>query len=62
MAELVNLRTARKRAKQRQDDAGADASRLAHGRPKHVRKLEDAQQAKAGRDLDAHRIEKADGR
>ncbi|HZL41594.1 MAG TPA: DUF4169 family protein [Pseudolabrys sp.] len=62
MAELINLRTARKRAKQRQDAARADANRLAHGQPKHVRKLEDAQQAKAGRDLDRHRIDKGDGR
>lgn len=62
MAELVNLRTARKRAKQRQDDAHANANRLAHGQPKHVRKLEDAQQTKASRNLDAHRIEKGDNR
>ena len=57
MAELVNLRTARKRAKRRQDDQRADANRLAHGQPKHQRKLEAAQQAKASRDLDLHRIE-----
>jgi len=61
MAELVNLRTARKRAKQRQDDARAHANRLAHGQPKHRRKLEAAQQAKASRDLDRHRIDKGDG-
>ena len=62
MAELVNLRAARKRTKQRQDAARADANRLTHGQPKHVRKLEDAQQAKAGRDLEVHRIDKGDGR
>ncbi len=62
MAELVNLRTARKRAKQRQADLQADANRLAHGQPKHRRKLEAAQQAKASRDLDRHRIDKGDGR
>jgi Domain of unknown function (DUF4169) len=62
MAELVNLRIARKRAKQRQDDLRADSNRLAHGQPKHRRKLAAAQQAKASRDLDRHRINKGDGR
>ena len=62
MAELINLRTARKRAKQRQDDLRADANRLAHGQPKQRRKLDAAQQAKASRDLDQHRIDKGDGR
>jgi len=62
MAELVNLRTARKRAKRRADDQRADAHRLAHGRPNHQRKLEDAQQSKASRYLDGHRIDIGDGR
>jgi hypothetical protein len=62
MAELVNLRIARKRAKKQQDDLRADTNRLAHGQPKHRRKLKAAQQAKASRDLDQHRIDKGDGR
>ena len=62
MVELVNLRTARKRAKRQQDDLRADANRLAHGQPKHRRKLDAAQPAKASRDLDLHRIDKGDGR
>jgi len=62
MAELVNLRAARKRAKKRQDDRRAAAKRLAHGQPQNRRKLEAAQQAKASRDLDRHRIDKGDGR
>jgi len=62
MAELVNLRAARKRAKRKHDDQHAHANRLAHSQPKHVRALEGAQQVKAGRDLDQHRIEKGDGR
>ena len=62
MAELVNLRTARKRAKKLRDDLRADANRLAHGQPKHRRKLAAAQKAKINRDLDQHRIETGDGR
>lgn len=61
MAELVNLRTARKRAQRQQDDRRADANRLAHGQPKHSRKLQAAQRTKASRDLDRHRIEGGDG-
>lgn len=62
MAELVNLRNARKRAQRRQDDQAAHANRLAHGQPKHLREREDAQQTKASHDLDRHRIETGDRR
>lgn len=62
MAEVVNLRTARKRAKRRQSDEAANAARLAHGVPTRLRKLETARQEKAGRDLDLHRIEPGDRR
>jgi hypothetical protein len=62
MAELINLRAARRRAKQRQHDARADANRLLHGQPKHQHKLRTEQRAKAGRDLDQHRIDKGKGR
>ena len=62
MAELVNLRTARKRTKRREDDQRAHANRLAHGQSKHRHKLEEARQTKAGRDLDRHRIDRGDGR
>jgi Domain of unknown function (DUF4169) len=62
MAELANLRIARKRAKRRQDALRADGNRLVHGQPKHRRSLDTARQAKADRDLDLHRIDKGDGR
>jgi hypothetical protein len=62
MAELVNLRTARKQAKRRQDEERAGAARLAHGEPRRLRKLATARQEKASRDLDLHRIEPGDGR
>lgn len=62
MAELVNLRTARKRAKRQQDEQRSNANRLAHGQPKHVRELEAEKQAKASRDLEAHRIDTGDRR
>ena len=62
MADLINLRTARKRANRRQGDQRAAAQRLAHGQPKPQRKLEAARRAKAVRDLDRHGIEEGDGR
>ena len=62
MADLVNLRTARKRAKRLQADGLADANRVAHGRPKHSRELEAERRVKASRDLEQHRIERGDGR
>lgn len=58
MAELVNLRLARRRAKRREAAEHAEANRLAHGRPKHQLKLEAARQDKANRDLDLHRVDK----
>ncbi len=62
MAELVNLRTARKQAKRRKNEQRAGANRLAYGQTKQQRELEDAQKAKAEHDLDRHRIEAGDGR
>jgi uncharacterized protein DUF4169 len=60
MAEVINLRTVRKRAKRQQDDKRASANRVAFGESKRVRKLETAQRAKARRDLDQSRIEIGD--
>lgn len=60
MAELINLRTARKQAKRRQDDERAKAARLAHGTTKHARQIAEARQDKATRDLDGHRIDSGD--
>jgi len=62
MAELVNLRTVRKQTKRKQAEAHASANRLAYGQPKAVSKLKAAQEAKASRDLDGHRIDEGDGR
>jgi hypothetical protein len=62
MAELVNLRMARKRAKQRQEEREASVNRLAHGQPKHWRKLAAAKNAKTGHDLDQHQIDKGGSR
>jgi hypothetical protein len=61
MGNLLNLRTARKRAKRRQAEHEAASSRLAHGRPKAERALAQSRSDKASKSLDQHRIETGDG-
>jgi len=58
MAELINLRTARKRAQRRDDERRAASNRFAHGQQKTQRNLDTAKHEKAKRDLDRHRIDK----
>jgi hypothetical protein len=60
MAELVNLRTARKRAGRKVQDDQAAANRLAHGQPAHLRKLEAARRDQASHSLDRHRVDSGD--
>jgi hypothetical protein len=61
MVSVVNLRTARKRAKRQKAEADAAANRLAYGRPRTEQNLERASRDKARKDLDQHRIETGDG-
>jgi hypothetical protein len=54
-AEIINLNRARK-AKARDGKAKkADENRVLHGTPKHLKRLGKARDAKARRDLDAHK-------
>ncbi|HTH33609.1 MAG TPA: DUF4169 family protein [Xanthobacteraceae bacterium] len=61
MAEIVNLRIARKRAKRRQTDHVAAENRVAHGRTKTERTQTRSRNDQAQRSLDLHRIETGDG-
>ena len=58
MTEIVNLRLARKRARRRQEEAAAGASRVVHGIAKRERQVQDARRDKAARELDQHRRDK----
>ena len=58
MAEIVNLRRARKAAKRDQEERDAAERRVAHGTPKAVQKELEARRDKAKRDIEAHRIER----
>jgi hypothetical protein len=62
MAEIVNLRTARKRAQQWQRAERAAENRLVHGVPRGERKLEDQRRGKLSRELDQHRIDTGERR
>ncbi|HEY2835557.1 MAG TPA: DUF4169 family protein [Rhizomicrobium sp.] len=55
MAELINLRRARKAKARNDKEKAAEANRLLHGTPKNLRDLAKARGDKALRDLDAHK-------
>jgi hypothetical protein len=57
MAELINLNRVRK-AKARAEKADrAQANRVVHGTPTHLRRLEDAKAQKAAEKLAGHKLE-----
>jgi hypothetical protein len=56
MGDVLNLRTARKRAARRKADQTAEQQRRAHGRTKSERVFTAASETKAHRILDQHRI------
>ena len=60
MADVVNLRMARKQAKRRQAEQEAAQRRLTHGRSKAEKTLQRARTDKAERELERHRLESED--
>jgi hypothetical protein len=60
MGDVVNLNRFRKAAKKRDDKARAAANRALYGTPADERDRLEAERARAGRDLDGHRIETDD--
>jgi hypothetical protein len=57
MAEIVNLRQAKKQAARKVARSAADVNAARHGRTKAERELEKAQAEKATRALDGHKRE-----
>ena len=62
MAEIVNLRLARKRKAHADKEAKAAENRISFGRPKGERSLRKAEKDLADRRLDAHRLDPDDSR
>jgi hypothetical protein len=57
MAELVNLRQARKAKARVEKEKQAEANRVAHGTPKALRKLEQARTELASKRLENKRLD-----
>jgi len=57
MADLINLRRARKAKTRADKDKTAQANRVAHGTPKALRKLEDTRREKELSRLDAKKLD-----
>jgi hypothetical protein len=57
MAEIINLRIARKRADRKRSQQRAAAARVSHGMSKAERSLAKANNDKIRRELDEHRID-----
>jgi hypothetical protein len=56
MAEIVNLRRARKQRARQEAEKQADRNRVAFGRTKAERSLTEAERDKAARTLDGHHL------
>jgi hypothetical protein len=56
MAEIVNLRRARKAKARSEKDKTAQANRVAHGTPKAARNLAEARKDKADQALSGHKL------
>ena len=57
MADLINLRQARKARAKAEKEKTAQANRVAHGTSKSVRNLAEARKEKADKALSSHKLE-----
>ena len=62
MAEIVNLRRARKQRARQDAEAQAEQNRITFGRSKAERTQTQAERDKAARQLDGHRLSDDDGK
>jgi hypothetical protein len=58
MAEIFNLKRARKAKAKAEKDKTAEANRIAHGTPKAAKNLAKAREKQAEQRLSSHRLEK----
>ena len=61
MAEIINLRRARKGKARAEKEKAAEANRVLHGTPKHLRNLAEARKDKADEALSGHKLDPDDG-
>lgn len=60
MADIINLKRARKKRDKLEKDKTAEANRVLHGTPKAVRNLAEARKNKADQALSGHELAKPD--
>ena len=60
MAELINLRRARKAKAKAEKEKTAQSNRVLHGTPKSLRNLAEARKDNADRVLSGHKLENKD--
>lgn len=60
MAEIINLRQARKQKARAEAEKTAAQNRIAFGRTKAERKLTEAERDKAARHVDGHKLDRRD--
>jgi hypothetical protein len=60
MADIVNLRRARKARVKAEKEKAAETNRVLHGTPKILRNLAKSQKDKADKALSGHSLEKGD--
>lgn len=60
MAEIVNLNKARKGKAKAEQEKTAQANRVLHGTPKHLRNLSEARKDRADQALSGHKLEDED--
>jgi hypothetical protein len=60
MAEIINLRRVRKRARKEMDEKEAAGRRVEFGRSKAERTLSESEQKLAARQIDGHKLSKLD--
>jgi hypothetical protein len=60
MAEIVNLKRARKTRDKVEKAKTAESNRILHGTPKHLRNLTQARKDKADQALSGHKLEKGE--
>ena len=60
MAEIINLKRARKAKAKVEKDKTAQANRVLHGTPKASRNLAEARKDKADQALSQHKLEKSE--
>ncbi|MGO4403990.1 DUF4169 family protein [Bosea sp. RAF48] len=60
MAEIINLRRARKQKARTEADKAAEQNRISFGRTKAERSLSEAERDKAARHIDGHRLAQGD--